>query len=195
MLPRQLREVGPSGDLGLEVFADRRGGDENVSGTGLGHAWLLSCLFRVLRRSFILNKRSAARNPAAEVRSEIQNAERATGNWIHNLEVRLHDYSREVEGRIETNLARLDQLIIAADSEIDRLSQLIEESSGRKPELSQTPATDKPELSEGQQLRFMIVRLRDAGFEHHEIAGIANCSVDTVRSVLGEIETQDRDAA
>ena len=149
----------------------------------------------VLRRSVLLNKRSQARDPAAEVRSEIHNAERAAGNWIHNLEVRMHDYGREVEGRIETNLARLDQLIVAADSEIDRLSQLIQESSGRKPELSQTHGTEKPEHSECQQQRFMIVRLRDSGFEHHEIAGIANCSLETVRFVLGERESQDRDAA
>ena len=149
----------------------------------------------VLRRSAMLNKRSRARDPAAEVRTEVRNAERAAGNWIHNLEVRMHDYSREVEGRIETNLARLDQLIVAADSECDRLSQLIQESSGRKPELSQSPGTGNPELSESGQKRFMIVRLRDSGFEHHEIAGIANCSVDTVRSVLSETENQDRDAA
>ena len=107
----------------------------------------------------------------------------------------MHDYSREVEGRIETNLARLDQLIVAADSEIDRLSQLIQESSGKKPDLSPTSGTENPEHSEGRQQRFMIVRLRDSGFEHHEIAGIANCSVETVRSVLGEMENQDRDAA
>ena len=149
----------------------------------------------VLRRSAMLNKRSQARDPATEVRSEIRNAERAAGNWIHNLEVRLHDYSREVEGHIETNLARMDQLIEAAESEIERLSQLIEESSGRKPELPQTPGTRKPELSEDRQQRFMIVKLRDAGFEQHEIGGIANCSVETVRTVLGEMENQDRDAA
>jgi hypothetical protein len=149
----------------------------------------------VLRRSAMLNRRSQARDPAAEVRSEIHNAERAAGNWIHSLEVRMHDYSREVEGRIETNLTRLDQLIVASDREIERLSQLIEESSGRKPELSQTPDTEKSELSEGQQQRFMIVRLRDSGFEHDEIAGIAKCSVNTVRSVLCETDHQDRDAA
>ena len=149
----------------------------------------------VLRRSAILNKRSQARDPAAEVRSEMYNAERAAGNWIHNLEVRMHDYSREVEGRIETNLARLEQLIVAADSEFERLSQLIQESSGRNPELSQTPGTENPEFSEERQQRFMIVKLRKSGFEHHEIAGIANCSVDTVRSVLGETENSDRDAA
>ena len=149
----------------------------------------------VLRRSAILSKRSEARDPAAEVRSEIHNAERTAGNRIHSLEVRLHDYSREVEGRIETNLARLDQLIAAADCEVERLSQLIQESSGQKPDFSQASGNNQPELSEGQQQRFMIVRLRAAGFEHHEIACIVNCSMETVRSVLDEIENQDREAA
>jgi len=66
----------------------------------------------------------------AEVRREMLASEQTVTGRMEKLEVRLHDYGREVEGRIETRIAVLNQLLIEADREIKRLRLLLSESDG-----------------------------------------------------------------
>jgi hypothetical protein len=47
---------------------------------------------------------------------------------VEQLEVRLYDFAREVEGRMHTKIAILDRLIVSADREIIRLEQVLSES-------------------------------------------------------------------
>ena len=84
----------------------------------------------VLWRGFARGRRSRGRDLTAEVRREMLASEQTVTGRMEKLEVRLHDYGREVEGRIETRIAVLNQLLIEADREIKRLRSLLSESDG-----------------------------------------------------------------
>ena len=57
----------------------------------------------LLWRSFTLGKKSRERDPAAEVRAEMRAAEWSAESEVRKLEIRLHNYGREVEGRVQTD--------------------------------------------------------------------------------------------
>jgi len=92
---------------------------------GLG---ILAIAF-VLRRGIVLGRRSRTRDVVAEVRDETLAAERGAAGRIRELEVRLHDYGREIEGRMETRIALLQELVHDSERKIEELRSLIEQSS------------------------------------------------------------------
>ncbi len=171
----------------------------------------------VLRRSTVLSQRSKARDVAGELRREMRYAEQTVSSQIRKLEVRLYDYGREVEGRLQTKMVQLDRLIVDADREIDRLQQLVDESRQGNPSTGMKagpdiigPAAAHPSVSSGalppcdssepSRLGFpkrrMIVRLSQAGYSADEIARILERSQHEVRGVLEEENRSGRaDAA
>eukprot|EP00913_Durusdinium_trenchii_P035300 g33030.t1 len=79
----------------------------------------------LLRRNAVRGRKSQNRDIVGEVREEFLQQEKQGASKLEKLELRLYDYSREVEARIETRIALLDQLVVAADAETTRLeSQL-----------------------------------------------------------------------
>ena len=66
----------------------------------------------VLRRSFSGIKKSQQRDPLKEARQEIRAAETGHAAKINRMELKLHDYDREIDGRTQTQIALLDQLVI-----------------------------------------------------------------------------------
>jgi len=109
------------------MFSQSFGGLETVM-LGIG---ILFVAF-LLRRSSVLSRRSRQRDPAAEVRREFLEAERSGASRIELLEIRLHDFGREVEARMDTRITILDQLTLKAEDEIERLQALLN-SSARLP--------------------------------------------------------------
>lgn len=112
---------------------------------------------------------------------------------VTSLEVRLHDFSREVEARLETRAAQLDGLVTAADREIARLTDLLKSTPGGKPAqvgVGQTGATRTAgsfggvtsELTGAQEQ--MVLHLHGAGFGIPEIAHIVGGSPEAIRSIL-----------
>ncbi len=85
---------------------------------------ILSVGFLMLR-THALRSRSLQRNPLKESQQEIVQRMNSPVGKIHQLEARLHDYGREVEGRVETTMLVLDQLILDAQKESDRLEHLL----------------------------------------------------------------------
>lgn len=90
----------------------------------------LLSIWILLRRTIVLRRRSLVRNPQAECRRDILNAEQTARGMIQKLELRLYDHSRELEGRLQTRTALLDRLIIEADREIVRMQQMLAELRG-----------------------------------------------------------------
>ncbi|MBW3543419.1 MAG: hypothetical protein KY476_24465 [Planctomycetes bacterium] len=82
----------------------------------------------LLRRASLKRRQLEGRDVALEVRSEAERSRRSGAAHVERLESRLHDYRREVEGRVETTMAVLDRLIEEAAGEIDRLETLLTES-------------------------------------------------------------------
>ena len=162
----------------------------------------------VLRRRTVLSQRSKARDIAGELHREMRHAEQIVSSRIRKLEVRLYDYGREVEGRLQTKIVQFDRLIVDADREIERLQQLVDESrqgnpsTGMKagPDIIGPAAVPHPSVSSGafppsdysesSRLGFpkrrAIVRLSQAGYSADEIARILERSQYEVRGVLEE---------
>lgn len=133
-------------------------------------------------------------------------ADRAAAR-VDRFELRLHEYSRDVEARMETRLARLDRLVISADQEICRLQDLIEKTGRRKNE--QEPDIvigTKPEpqvASDGRERdpltswqRRMVQHLRDAGYTPREIGALLDRpETEIVAALEFEQQSQPRGAA
>ena len=93
----------------------------------------------VLRRTAIRGRRS----PERQKRSDQRAWHSPETSTLERLEVRLYDYQRQVEGRIQTSLTLLERLIHEADEQCRRLEQLLQlaqrtsqgegESGGRVP--------------------------------------------------------------
>lgn len=79
----------------------------------------------MLRRGAVRGKQVRNRDPLREVHEDFRKAEASYSAQLGQMEIRLHDFAREVEGRIQTRLALLDRLIVDADREIIRLQELL----------------------------------------------------------------------
>lgn len=154
------------------LFANSLNGVESVV---LGIA-ILFVVF-LMRRSAIKKLRAGDRDLVADVRAEFLLAETKGTSKAEKLELRLYDYSREVEARIETRITLLDQLVVAADKEVSRLESLLQQN------LAETQSASKPAAL---QQRRMIAHLAGSGFPPSEIAGLLGCPETDIRDILGD---------
>lgn len=118
-----------------------------------------------------LRKQDALR----DLHREIAAIEASPDGRLRAIEVRLYDYGREVEGRIDTRLAALDELIVEADHEIARLEAMLADSRVGLP-LDRTLTADE------QQRCFA---LWEAG---HSVAAISRCLHATPRQVENALD-------
>jgi hypothetical protein len=146
-------------------------------------AVVLVCTAIVVSRAF-----SGVGGKPAEADDETGQVETMAMRRVANLEVRLHDFSREVEARLEKRAVELNALVAAADQEIVRLSDLLKSSAASgAPHGAEAPrpaatAGTKSNLSGAQEQ--MICHLHDAGFSIPEIAHMIGGSADAVSSAL-----------
>jgi len=114
---------------------------------------------------------------------EREHAESTAARRLANLEVRLYDYTREVEARLEKRVVELNTLVAAADKEIMRLTDLLKISSaGKESPASQVGRSPSTDVSGPQQE--MILHLHDAGYGVPEIAHMVGRPSEVVDSVL-----------
>jgi len=117
-------------------------------------------------------------------RERAQFASSAQGT-LHDLELRVFDYGREVEARVDNQLRVLDRLILDADREIARLEALLAETRCDWP-------TER-ELSRQEQQRCFA--MREAGFTVDEIAHCLNTTAAAVAQALAEWQSPGSQAA
>jgi len=127
---------------------------------------LLVAVAFLLRRAGKKSRRSRNRDVAAEVRQQFHEAERDGRREIERLEVRLHDFAREIDALAQTRIAALTELIAAADRAIGELSK----------------HTVTGPLSP-EQVRILQL-LREAGYGDTELAHLIGRSTDEVRDAL-----------
>ena len=84
----------------------------------------------VFRRTIARAVIARGRDDASPTAEDFESAESSAHGHTEMLEVRLHDFAREVEGRMLTRIAVLDRLIVDADREIRRLQELLAASKG-----------------------------------------------------------------
>lgn len=121
----------------------------------------------MLWRTVWLRQRVAQQDPLRELQQERAAREQRPESLVQEMELRLFDYGREVEGRVETTLNVLDQLILDAEQEIQRLETLLQASHQKACE-AEWPAK--------------IERLITAGLTDAEIVQCLGCPLDLVRN-------------
>ena len=129
----------------------------------------------LMRRTAVRIGRSKNRDPVKEVRDAFLQAEKNGKSKIAQLEIRLYDHSREVEARIETRIAMLDQLVQSADEEVARLKILLD----LKPQSSRS-IDGLPDDSSQRMIRHLC----SAGFSISELTGLTGCTEQEIRNVL-----------
>ena len=104
---------------------------------------------------------------------------------LQKMELRIHEYGREVEARIENRLTALDRLIVEADQEISRLEALLVETRMEwPPERPLTPAE--------QQRCFALL---EAGFSVTQTARYLHTTPAAVQAALDEWQGPQQRAA
>jgi CRISPR/Cas system-associated protein endoribonuclease Cas2 len=147
-----------------------------VAAAALGYSLFQGAVYR---------RKLQKRDSLADALEDVREIETSAGGIVRQLEVRAYDYSREVEARIDNRLVVLDQLIIDADREIDRLRALLAESRFSQP-------ADRELTREEQQRCFA---LEESGFSLEEIARCLNALPVNVQRALDEWRGPGRGAA
>ena len=138
----------------------------------------------LLWRSSHKLKRVVQRDPLKEIAKDLQSRKRSSA--IQEMEIRLYEYGREVEGRVATTMTLLDHLVLNAEQEIEKLESLmgVEQSQSNSPiSLSLISKAGHSELSLEQKVR--IPKLQRAGLSCEEIARCLAVSVLVIEEFLG----------
>jgi hypothetical protein len=141
-------------------------------------ATVLACTAIVVSRAF-----SSGNGKAGSTDEENEHVESTAARRLANLEVRLYDFTREVEARLEKRVVELNALVAAADSEIARLTNLLKDAPAAR-ELKATASTRATEANVSGAQEQMILHLHDAGYTIPEIAHMVGRPPEAVDSVL-----------
>jgi hypothetical protein len=82
----------------------------------------------IMRRTVMQRRDTGRRKPFSRDLDIAEPVDAGATIVAEKLEVRLFDFAREIEGRMQTKIAVLDRLIVDADREIIRLEQVLAES-------------------------------------------------------------------
>jgi len=180
------------------LLADTFGGTQTIL---LGIALLSTGL--VLWRFAFRSPRRQTPNLAHQVQREALQREKSAAARVDQIEIRLHDFCREIEGRAQTRITLLDRLVEEADSEIARLRGTLEDARNERPSSAANPGPDivvpsgasnrsrglsdaarsAAPLSDDQER--MVLDLYAAGHTIEQIAVLCGRSAALVRLVLG----------
>jgi hypothetical protein len=84
----------------------------------------------LMRRTFLRSRSLSGREQSPTDKTGVESAQLSAETVVEKLEVRLFDFAREVEGRMQSRIAVLDRLIVDADREILRLQDLLAATRG-----------------------------------------------------------------
>lgn len=151
---------------------------------------LLVFAFFIQRRTWRARAQRGKIDPLQQAQTELHQLENHQRNEVNRLETRLHDFERSVDGKIETRVTQLEQLLIQADQEIERLTQALNNSGKESVSRKETGLTSRQAA--------MIRHLAESGYSPVEISGLTEISETTIASCLSvppEISAHDDQAA
>ncbi|HTN04404.1 hypothetical protein [Planctellipticum variicoloris] len=128
---------------------------------------------------------SQQKDAVKDFQEELRAIEGSAQGLVQQMEVRLHDEMRAVEGRIDNRLTVLDQLILDADREIQRLTVLLTESR-------RATLIDRELTAEETQ---RVLDLAEVGFDGKSIARSLGIAEPRVTEVLRQWEPPEQQAA
>lgn len=141
-----------------------------------------------MRRTALSRRGQVSRPPARTAAAEMSN-EHAGLSAVRELELRLYEYGREIEARLQTRIAVLERLICDADREAGRLQAALKEVGGRRAAVARVEVAAPTGIAPGRsyspvELR-MIRHLLEAGFSHSEIAHLLGCAAADLNTAAG----------
>lgn len=156
------------------LFADTLSGSQVVI---LGI--LVAAVVLILRRTVARGTAMAHRQRSKLMADEAPTPLSDLAAQIDRFEVRLLDYSREIDSRIDSRMAVLQEMLATTDREIVRLQRLLNETAGGTP-VSAAPAA-RPTLAE---LPATVQALASCGFSPEQIAQATGYPIGEVALLL-----------
>lgn len=112
--------------------------------------------------------------------SNVSRPPRAVEQW----EAELFEYCREVEGRIDTKIAALQQLILSADARIAHLENLGLDGESSSPDGPGGEPLQGPHFAEVPARQAAVFAMADAGHDAATIANRLQTSITDVEMLL-----------
>lgn len=159
----------------------------------VGVAGVAVVLISTRRR--IRNSQHIVRTPAKQRYAELEQQARA-GRSLEQVMLELDQLSRQVHGRIDTQLAKLEAIIRNADQRIDKLSRLVRAADG-EPTLDITADSEDPRAaplaaSKVEDSRDEpVFRLADSGMSPIEIARQTGKTTGEIELILALRKTKN----
>ncbi|MFQ5733202.1 MAG: hypothetical protein ACE5KM_14775 [Planctomycetaceae bacterium] len=138
----------------------------------------------LMRRSAKRHRRRPETDPSEEVRTQFLQAEKTSRSNLEQLELRLHDFAREVDALTQTRIGTLAELVTAADEAVCELDERL---------AGQSRAGGTAAGLTAQQQR-MVALLSGAGYQAGSIAALIGRPVEEVRALLSD-DAEQADAA
>lgn len=145
-----------------------------------------------MRRTAHRRWRNRKFDPIGNATKELATRQAASDAQLSKHEVELHDIARVTEAKLQTKLAVMDEMVLQADREIERLESLLDEirdvPTPRLAEFRETAAEDGSESFDNSPVEpdQFIRLLRQSGYNPEEIAGATKRPVADIRRILGE---------
>jgi hypothetical protein len=155
-----------------------------------------------MRRAAHRRWRSRKYDPISAATKELATRSATSDAQLAKHEVELHDIARVAEAKLQTKLAVMDEMVVQADREIERLESLLEEIRDvPTPRLAEfrdvanaedgTESFDNSPVEPDQFIRL----LRQSGYNPEEIANATKRPVADIRRILGEPDNGQSEAA
>tara|TARA_R110002072_G_scaffold238769_3_gene396478 strand:+ start:129989 stop:130525 length:537 start_codon:yes stop_codon:yes gene_type:complete len=155
-----------------------------------------------MRRTAHRRWRGRKYDPIANATKELATRQASSAAQLSKHEVELHDIARAAEAKLQTKLAVMDEMVLQADREIERLESLLEEirdvPTPRLAEFRDVAAAedgsgsfDNSPVEPDQFIRL----LKQSGYNAEEIANATKRPVADIRKILGEPDDDQSEAA
>jgi hypothetical protein len=155
-----------------------------------------------MRRNAHRRWRGRKFDPIDKATKELATRTATSDAQLSKHEVELHDIARVAEAKLQTKLAVMDEMVLQADREIERLESLLDEIRDvPTPRLAEfrdeTPAEDGSESFDNSPVEpdQFIRLLRQSGYNPEEIANATKRPVADIRRILGEPDDGQSEAA
>lgn len=155
-----------------------------------------------MRRNAHRRWRGRKFDPIDKATKELATRTATSDAQLSKHEVELHDIARVAEAKLQTKLAVMDEMVLQADREIERLESLLDEIRDvPTPRLAEfrdeTAAEDGSESFDNSPVEpdQFIRLLRQSGYNPEEIANATKRPVADIRRILGEPDDGQSEAA
>ena len=165
----------------------------------LGVAGITVVMISTRRR--IRNSQRLPRTSAKQRYAELEQQTQA-GRGLDQVMLELDQLSRQVHGRIDTQLAKLEAIMRDADRRIDKLSRLVRAADGQptlevtldgeEPHEPPSKASEAPEMEEGRDAA--VFRLADSGRSPIDIARQVGKTTGEIELILALRKTKNESA-